>query len=367
MKTLCKRLFALLLALGMALSLCAAPVWAAGPEAGEAALSTQDAWWKGTCGENAKWDTDWADDDQTCTMTISGTGAVGNFWDENGNEIIFKDRVTGVDVGSGITSIGYYAFEDFPSLEQVVLPGSVEEIKGQAFYGCEKLREVSLSDGLERIGNLAFGACISLESIAIPGSVQTIEGSAFESCTSLSSVSLEEGLEYIGEAAFNNCALMAVTIPKSVKEIEPGALGISNYTSKYEEEPYKLRPVPGFTISGYTGSVAEIYALSYGINFESIGKVSKPAKTSFTSVKAKNGKKIEVKWKKVTDAQGYELQYSTDKKFKKGVKSLKIHRDYTKKTVSKLKAGKTYYFRIRTFKGSLTSGWSAVKSAKAQK
>ena len=367
MKQNYRRLLSLVLALTMALSLCIAHVWAAGPEAGKASLSTQGVWWQGTCGESAKWDTEWGEYGETCTMTISGTGEIGDFLDEDGNQFTFKDRIIGVNIESGITSIGYSAFDGFSSLEWVVVPGTVEEIKGQAFFGCEKLENVSLLNGVKDIGNLAFGACTGLDLIDLPASVERIEGYAFDGCTALSGVLLKEGLEFIEEGAFNKCAPMEITIPKSVKKIERGALGYSNYSSFYEEEPYKLDKVPGFTIKGYKGSEAEIYALNYGFDFKSTGKVSAPSKTSLNSVKAKKGKKIEVKWKKNTSGQGYELQYSTDKKFKKGVKTLNIHKDYTKKTVSKLKAGKTYYFRIRTFKGSLTSGWSAVKSAKAKK
>ena len=60
--------------------------------------------------------------------------------------------------------------------------------------------------------------------------------------------------------------------------------------------------------------------------------------------------------------KGYELQYSTDKRFKKGVKSVKVSKKRsTKKTIAVPGKGKTVYVRIRTVSGKLHSGWSGVK------
>ena len=58
-----------------------------------------------------------------------------------------------------------------------------------------------------------------------------------------------------------------------------------------------------------------------------------------------------------------------DKRFKKNVKKVTIKKNTaTKKTVSGLKKGKTYYVRIRTYKkanqSTLYSKWSAFKTVK---
>ncbi len=51
--------------------------------------------------------------------------------------------------------------------------------------------------------------------------------------------------------------------------------------------------------------------------------------------------------------KGYEIQYSTDKRFKKDVKVITIKKaKTTKKTINKLQSKKKYYVRIRTFKKS---------------
>lgn len=81
---------------------------------------------------------------------------------------------------------------------------------------------------------------------------------------------------------------------------------------------------------------------------------------------------VTVKWKKKSKIMGYQIQYSTDSKFKKNKKSIKIKKaKTTSKKISNLKESKKYYFRIRTYKSSNKktrySKWSKVKSIKTQK
>ena len=89
--------------------------------------------------------------------------------------------------------------------------------------------------------------------------------------------------------------------------------------------------------------------------------------TTITSVKAQS-KAFTVKWKKKSSITGYQIQYSTNSKFKKGNKSIKIKNAKTvSKKITKLKVAKKYYVRIRTYKGKKYSKWSKVKSIKTTK
>ncbi len=78
-------------------------------------------------------------------------------------------------------------------------------------------------------------------------------------------------------------------------------------------------------------------------------------------------KQIKITWKKQkTQTSGYEIQYSTNKKFKSGKKTTTIKKNKTTSTtVKKLKAKKKYYVRIRTFKTvngkKIYSKWSGSK------
>ena len=71
---------------------------------------------------------------------------------------------------------------------------------------------------------------------------------------------------------------------------------------------------------------------------------------------------------KKSSITGYQIQYSTDSKFKKEKKSIKTKNAKTvSKKITKLKAAKKYYVRIRTYKGKKYSKWSKVKSIKTPK
>lgn len=89
--------------------------------------------------------------------------------------------------------------------------------------------------------------------------------------------------------------------------------------------------------------------------------------TTITSIKAQN-KAFTVKWKKKSSITGYQIQYSTNSKFKKNNKKIKIKNAKTvSKKITKLKASKKYYVRIRTYQGKKYSKWSKVKSIKIPK
>jgi len=86
-------------------------------------------------------------------------------------------------------------------------------------------------------------------------------------------------------------------------------------------------------------------------------------------------KAMTVKWKKCSTRMsasritGYKIQYSTDKSFRKNVKTVKV-KGYkkTSKKIKRLKSGKHYYVRVKTYiiiKGKgYYSDWSGIKKVK---
>jgi hypothetical protein len=97
-----------------------------------------------------------------------------------------------------------------------------------------------------------------------------------------------------------------------------------------------------------------------------------PKKTSITGVTSRKKASITVKWKKNTQATGYEIRLCTSKKFKNGVvKKTVKSASKTCATITKgLKSGKTYYVQIRAYKtttsGKIYSKWSASKKIKVK-
>lgn len=93
--------------------------------------------------------------------------------------------------------------------------------------------------------------------------------------------------------------------------------------------------------------------------------IKKPAKTKIKSIKKKKSLKILVILKRVKKVQGYQIEYSTNKRFKKSKKITKRITKKKTKILSKKLAKKKYYVRARTYiivnKKKVYSKWSAKK------
>lgn len=107
----------------------------------------------------------------------------------------------------------------------------------------------------------------------------------------------------------------------------------------------------------------------YGAYSKTYFFATKPSKVSIKPLKS-GSKKITVRWKKVTRATGYEIQYSLNKSMK-NAKTKKVSSKKLSNTISNLKKGKKYYIRIRAVrkytnpskKSKYSNGqWSSKKS-----
>lgn len=92
-----------------------------------------------------------------------------------------------------------------------------------------------------------------------------------------------------------------------------------------------------------------------------------PKKLSVTSAKSTKAKIITVKWKKDKKASGYIIECSTDKNFKKNVKTVTASKSKSSAKLTKLKAGKKYYVRACAYAssdgGKVKGAYSKVKKA----
>ena len=86
-----------------------------------------------------------------------------------------------------------------------------------------------------------------------------------------------------------------------------------------------------------------IIAILAGMLLPALSSVAQTSITKITSTKSS----IKVKWEPIDDADGYQIQKSTNKSFKKNSKKYNIsNTDSTSKTIKKLKSNKNYYVRI---------------------
>ena len=144
---------------------------------------------------------------------------------------------------------------------------------------------------------------------------------------------------------------------------------------------------PTVTVKDSTGKTiaASNYNVTYGSGRKNVGKYTvkvtfkgdytgtvtksfqiNPKSTTISGIMAKS-KGFTVQWKKnKTQTTGYQIQYSTSSKFNRAKTVTVSKNKTTNNTISKLKAKKKYYVRIRTYKkiGSANyySSWSKAKT-----
>lgn len=99
--------------------------------------------------------------------------------------------------------------------------------------------------------------------------------------------------------------------------------------------------------------------------------IIKPQKPTQNKLKSKAKKQLNISWKKDKNVSGYEIKYSTSSKFtKKTTKTVKAGKNATSATVKKLKSGKKYYVKIRSYKTidgkKYHSSYSSTKNIKVK-
>ena len=137
---------------------------------------------------------------------------------------VYLNSIQKIEIGTGISQIGDYAFYWCTSLSSITIPNNVTLIGTHAFDYCYSSSSITIPNNVTTIGNYAFRYCYLLLSITIPNSVTSIGSSAFNGCYSLSSITIPNSVTSIGTSAFSGCySLYSITIPNSVTSIGDGA------------------------------------------------------------------------------------------------------------------------------------------------
>lgn len=143
-------------------------------------------------------------------VTAIGNGAFYGF-----------EKLINVSLPESVISIGEYAFSRCNSLERINFPQALNIIGFRAFFGCSNLKKVELSDDMDEIDNRAFEDCTSLENIKMPQTLNTLGEGTFSGCSNLKHIVLPNNLQVIQECTFQSCrALQSVDMPQTLKQIK---------------------------------------------------------------------------------------------------------------------------------------------------
>ncbi len=329
-----------------------------------------------------------------------------------GDDLVFFGRLSSgafencvslktIVIPSSVKEIDGWAFWGCTSLNNVTIPSSVEEIQRGIFYectnlktvtlknknisndmfnGCTNLTTVNISNNIESIGSAAFKNCKNLKSFNVPSKVTELKEGLFEGCTSLKNVKIPMFVTNLGSDLFKDTSSNLVV---SVVKGSEAEMYMINNNIKYTTYIISLSDcsIPNITNKVYTGkNIVPSVTVKYG-NIELVkgthytvscvnnknpgratvtisgkgsytGTVKKyfyivPKKVSGLKVKSQTTSSITLNWSKATGASAYELyKYnSSTKKWQKFATTSK-----TSYTIKKLKAGRTYKYRVRVYR-----------------
>ncbi len=174
-------------------------------------------------------------------LTISGNGAIPDAVYNESTELTnapwaqYWEYIDSVEIKSGVTGIGDYAFTDCYYAKSITIADSVTTIGEGVFWYCEKITSLKLPANLKTIEGSAFEECNGLREITIPAKTVTIENYAFAGCDSLAKINVSsantafcsiDGVLYDKAAeTLISCpgAKSSLNIPNGVKTVREGA------------------------------------------------------------------------------------------------------------------------------------------------
>lgn len=286
-------------------------------------------------------------------------------------------------VFEGNANIFDAAFEKCVNLKSVTVNGSlVGGIGGGAFYNCQTLSTVKIKENKEKfwIGEEAFCNCYSLMNINIPDKCTEIYGGAFLNCFSLTSLTIpaktkintkdHSGKNHFGYVMLFPTEEDCIAFIEGEEQyridtyVAGGKTGYSekftvypgsSYLFYYEAAQYTPKAL---TLTVTKGSPAEDWAKANKIKYkyapETTSKPSTPSSgdslAAPTGIKtSKTSSRVTLTWNSVSGADAYRIYiYDPDTGEYEQYKDV----SETKCTISGLKSGATYKFKVAALEES---------------
>lgn len=203
-----------------------------------------------------------------------GNGAFGGC--PNLKRVIFNAQECDVD----------NPFSDSPQLSSIEFNNEVRMVPANICNGISSIKTVHFGSSVRTIGANSFRGCSGLEDIELCGAISKINAGAFANCSNLSSLLIGSNVREIGELAFANCRRLKSI---SVQAITPPVISqntFADYTAvlqvpydcekRYAEAKYWSNFFPGAAISTVTDDSTLITITD--------GKITVPNHTAGTQV-----------------------------------------------------------------------------------
>lgn len=238
----------------------------------------------------------------------------------------------------------------------VEIPEEITWIAPEAFYRNETLKNVKLPSKITTIEENTFYGCSELEAVVIPDQVTMIGKSAFDECTVLKSVTFGKSLKVIKDHAFASVNIRNFTIPSGIQKIETGAFA-------------GINQIGTVTFEGSTKYVAtDAFMNSTGIKLvykKGIKEAQTELSYDYIIARKNENNKVRTTWQPVSGANGYQLKFSTDKKFKKVLKTVMVKKNVSNATTYVKNKKKTLYIKVRPYqtinKKNVYGRWSYLQ------
>ena len=228
----------------------------------------------GYCGPDLTWFYNPSDS----SLTISGTGPMTNYSQDNHAPWYeYYDKIKSLNLESGMTTIGDYAFFWLSKVEYIDIPYGVTSIGDYSFGGCVASEWLYIPYGVKTIGQSAFAFCGSLLRVFMPYGVTSIGGGAFGFCTELYDVAIPATVKTIGDQAFYYCSALRyitnyATNPQSINANVFDGVDKTNcslYVPKYAQANYNKPTWIEFSKETFESSGDfEGTSLHYSFDFE---------------------------------------------------------------------------------------------------
>ena len=150
------------------------------------------------------------------------------------------------------------------TVETIVVPDTVKYLNGinlnNGYYWVENLKKITLPEGLEIIGDWAFAATPGVEEVNLPSTLKHIGESAFDGCRELRNFTIPAGVEHIGINAFRDTG-MAFDLTKAAENSGNPFVVIGDELIAYASYdpvvtvPDGIKGIGGSAFSGYITSV----------------------------------------------------------------------------------------------------------------